>query len=104
MASFIGKFIKNGAEYYFNYSPETGIAAGAMQREEFCEHYARRHGKVGLAKLAARLQRADSKGTSAHKRDSLDHMLQGNKAGPDASELTTSEVIDLLLAQRARGA
>lgn len=103
MASFIGKFNKNGTDYYFDYSTETGIPSGAMAREEFRENYARLHGRVGLAKLTERLERADSKGTSAHKRNTLDEMLKGNRAGEDAKELSTTEIIDLLMAQRERG-
>lgn len=102
MANFIGKFTRNGTTYYFDYSTVTGLPSGALEREEYRERYGKLHGRVGLAKLAERLERADTKGTSAHKRENLEQMLKGNKAGTGQSELTASEVIDLLMVQRAQ--
>ncbi len=101
MATFIGKFNRDGTDYYFDYSTATGLPSNAMAREEYRAHYGKVHGRLGLAKLAERLERADAKGTSAHKRKDLNDMLKGNRAGGGSKELSASELIDMLMAQRA---
>jgi hypothetical protein len=104
MSTLIGKFSKDGTDYYFDYSTESGEPAKAMRLEEYREHYLKLHGRIGLSKLGDRLGRADAKGTSAHKRANLDDMLKGNKAGDGHRELSTQEVIDLLLTRRGEAA
>lgn len=104
MSTLIGKFSKDGVDYYFDYSTESGTPLKAMRLEEYREHYRRLHGRLGLTKLGERLERADAKGTSARKRESLEEMLKGNKAGEGQAELSTQEVIDLLMAKRSVGA
>jgi hypothetical protein len=101
MAVLIGKFSRNGTNYYFDYSTESKEPSMAMELAEYRAHYSKAHGRVALAKLGERLERADAKGTSGRMRRDLDDMLKGNKAGEGQSELTTDAVIDLLLMRRS---
>src|SRR5438128_406597 len=79
MSAYIGKFNRNGTDYYFDYSTATGTLSRALVLEEYRERYGKLHGQRGLVKLVERLQRADAKGTSAYKKNGLDDMLKGNR-------------------------
>lgn len=100
MADLIGKFTKDGTSYYFDYSTVTGVPSTALELPAYRERYVKLHGRIGLAKLAGRLERVDAKGTSSHHKKNLDEMLKGNRAGEGGKELSTAEVIDLLVVQR----
>lgn len=100
MATLIGKFSRDGKDYYFDYSTESKEPSMAMELSEYRAHYGKLHGRLALAKLAERLERANAKGTSGRMRSSLDDMLKGNRAGADKRELSTNELIDLLLLRR----
>ena len=100
MAVLIGKFSHNGTNYYFDYSTESKEPSGAMVLAEYRAYYLKTHGRLALAKLSERLERADAKGTSGRMRRDLDDMLKGNRAGENQRELTTPELIDLLLSRR----
>ena len=104
MPVLIGKFSHHGTNYYFDYSTESKEPSAAMNLAEYREYYRKTHGRLAFDKLAERLERADAKGTSGRMRRDLDDMLKGNRAGEGQRELSTSELIDLLLVRRGAAA
>lgn len=65
-----------------------------MTLEDFKIYYLKSYGELALSELKKRLERVESKGTSSQIYESLDALIEGNRAGEDESELTKQEIID----------
>lgn len=67
----------------------------AMTREELEEHIREEEGNLGLQELPARLERADRCGASWKDgfRDGAEDTIAGNRAGPNETELTMTEIV-----------
>lgn len=72
-----------------------------MTLEDFTAYYRERYGSHDMdapddAGFAARMRRVEAKGTSTHCYDSVEELVEGNRAGPDESELTVPELAEFL--------
>lgn len=73
-----------------------------MTSEEFSEYYKQEYGNQDWQQnFGQRANRAVMYGTSSQYPMSLQAMISGNHAGPDGSELSFPQVIDLVLSARA---
>jgi hypothetical protein len=64
-----------------------------MTRDELVEWVRAEEGRRGVDELPSRMARVDAKGTSFHNRDSAEHTVRINRAGPAERELTYEELV-----------
>ena len=89
------KYICHHASKFFEWSTIVDApVTQAMTREEFEAYYGEQYGGQGLADLPERLDRAVRNGTSSMQPMSLESLVQGNRAGPDKTELKFREIIE----------
>lgn len=88
----MGRFIVKIKDRYFEWSTivDAPITKG-MSKRQLEEYIKAEYGRQGLEKLAERLNRVESTGTSAHG-ETLETVLSHNRAGPNESEIS-AEVI-----------
>lgn len=96
MARYIVKLTDHdGTDWYLEWgSIVDAPVTNGMTREEFCIYYRDRYGRTGQLDLPGRMARVDRKDVSAWDYDSADHLLQGNRAGEDETELTREEILE----------
>lgn len=87
-------------DYYLEWSTivDAPVSYG-MGLTEFREYYKQKYGTEGLAALPDRLKRVEEKGTSATYDKSVEDTIDGNRAGPDETELTYDELVRYICLQ-----
>lgn len=97
MPKYICKLEIDGVDHYFEWSTivDAPVTYG-MPLEEFREYYRSEHGESGMRDLPERLERVEQKGTSSMLDDSLDDLIQGNRAGEDDTPLNKAGLVDFL--------
>lgn len=64
-----------------------------MTREKFDDYYRFLYGNEGMKMLPERMSRVETTGTSSHDGESVDDMIDGNRAGENERELSKEELI-----------
>jgi hypothetical protein len=99
MPRYIALVHYKGRPLYFEWSTivDAPVTYG-MSLEEFKQHYRERYGSEGMRVLGDRLDRVHVNGTSSLARGyhTVDALIEGNRAGPNESELSKEELIKFL--------
>ncbi len=96
MPRYICKFRDGDKDYYMEWSTvvDAPVTFG-MSLEEFKEHYKEEYGNQGMRmEFEERMKRVEEKGTSSRLDDSVEDMIQGNRAGKDETCLTVEQIIE----------
>ncbi len=99
MPQYICKFPCDGEDYYLIWSSvvDAPITEG-MTYDELLEYYKFEYGQSGMKRLQERLARVEETGCSdAISREPLKKWVAFNRAGPNESQLTFEEIIDVYI-------
>lgn len=64
-----------------------------LSLDKFKEYYKDEYGNFGMSELPSRLERVEENGISAFGHANADHIISGNRAGPNKSKLSKSQII-----------
>lgn len=89
------RYIVKLKDLYFEYSTivDAPVSYG-LSLDEFKEYYAWEHGQDGMIGLQRRLDRVEKFGSSSAFGESAEEVLEGNRAGPNETELTIDEIYE----------
>jgi hypothetical protein len=96
MPRFICKITDNDQAWYLEWSTvvDAPVTFG-MSLENFKEYYKDEYGRQGMEELPQRLERVESKGTSAMLYESLEDLISWNRSGKEGSCLSKQQLIDV---------
>jgi hypothetical protein len=87
------RYIIKIEDYYLDWSTivDAPITFG-LDLKRFNKYYEEEYGRVGMLNLPERLNRVDEKGTSSLDYESVEDLIDFNRAGPNESCLTLDEI------------
>lgn len=91
------RYICHYAGKFFEWSTVVDApVSSAMGAKEFCDYYAAEYGKRSLDGLSERMERAVKTGCSSMIGESLSDVISCNRAGPEESTISLSDVLNLV--------
>lgn len=89
------KFTNGDKAYYLEWSTVADAPTTfGMSLGEFRRYYRMQYGRAAMGEFDRRMERVEAKGTSSMIHDSLDELLEGNRAGKGESHLSREEIVD----------